>query len=66
VDAIFVQKISNFWRTCGLVLVSRRTNFYKIPIFGDTIMPQKTHFRTTFGQPIFKFILNFFGLEFFS
>jgi hypothetical protein len=41
VDAIFVQKISNFWWTCGLVLASRRTNFYKIPIFGSTIMPQK-------------------------
>jgi hypothetical protein len=27
-DAIFVQKISIFWRTCGLVLASRCTNFY--------------------------------------
>jgi hypothetical protein len=43
VDAIFVQKISNFWWTCGLVLASRRTNFYKIPIFGYIVMPQK-HF----------------------
>jgi hypothetical protein len=41
VEAIFVQKISNFWRTCGLVLASRRTNFYKIPIFGLGVMPQK-------------------------
>jgi hypothetical protein len=41
VDAIFVQKISNFWRTCGLVLASRCTNFYKIPIFGLGVMPQK-------------------------
>jgi hypothetical protein len=41
VDAIFVEKISNFWWTCNLVLVSRRTNFFKIPIFGDTVMPEK-------------------------
>jgi hypothetical protein len=41
VDAMFVSKISNFWGTCGLVLASRRTNFYKIPIFGLGIMPQK-------------------------
>jgi hypothetical protein len=41
VDAIFVQKISNFRWTCGLVLASRRTNFYKIPIFGLGVMPQK-------------------------
>jgi hypothetical protein len=41
VDAIFVQKISNFWWICGLVLASRHTNFYKIIIFGLGIMPQK-------------------------
>jgi hypothetical protein len=41
VDAMFVQKISKFWWTCGLVLASRHTNFYKIPIFGLGIMPQK-------------------------
>jgi hypothetical protein len=44
VDAIFVQKIWIFWWTCGLVLASRRTNFYKIPIFGYTNMPQKHFF----------------------
>jgi hypothetical protein len=44
VDVIFVQKISNFWWTCGVVLASRRTNFYKIPIFGYTVMPQKHFF----------------------
>jgi hypothetical protein len=44
VDAIFVQKISNFWWTCGLVLASRRTKFYKIPIFGSAIMPQKHNY----------------------
>jgi hypothetical protein len=41
VDVIFVQKISNFRCTCGLVLALRRTNFYKILIFGLGIMPQK-------------------------
>jgi hypothetical protein len=44
VDAIFIQKISNFWWTCGLVLASRRTNFYKIPISGSAIMPQKQNY----------------------
>jgi hypothetical protein len=41
VDAIFVQKIFNFRWTCGLVLASRCTNFYKILIFGLGVMPQK-------------------------
>jgi hypothetical protein len=41
VDAVFVQKISNFRWTCGLVLASKRTDFYKILIFGLGIMPQK-------------------------
>jgi hypothetical protein len=41
VDAIFVQKISNLWWTFGLVLASRRTNFYKILIFGLGVMFQK-------------------------
>jgi hypothetical protein len=41
VDVIFVQKISNFWWICGLVLASRRSNFYKISVFGDIVMPQK-------------------------
>jgi hypothetical protein len=41
VDAIFVQKISDFWWTCGFILASRRTNFYNIPIFGLGVMPQK-------------------------
>ena len=44
VDAIFVQKISNFWWTCGLVLASGRTNFYKIPISGLAIMPKKQNY----------------------
>jgi hypothetical protein len=39
VDAIFVQKISNFQRTCGLVLASRCSNFYKIPISSLGAMP---------------------------
>jgi hypothetical protein len=41
VDAIFVQKISTFRWICGLVLASRCTHFYKIPIFGLGIIPQK-------------------------
>jgi hypothetical protein len=41
VDVIFVQKTSNFWWICGLVLASSCTNFYKIPIFGYTVMRQK-------------------------
>jgi hypothetical protein len=41
VDAIFVQKISNFRWTCGLVLASRRTNFYKIPNSSLGAIPQK-------------------------
>jgi hypothetical protein len=44
VNAIFVQKISIFLWTCGLVLASRCTNFYKIPIYGYTVMPQKHFF----------------------
>jgi hypothetical protein len=44
VNAIFVQKISNFWWTCGLVIASKRTNFYKIPISGLAIMPQKHNY----------------------
>jgi hypothetical protein len=67
VDAIFVQKISNFWWTCDLVLASRCTNLYKIPIFGYTNMPQK-HFFLSSGQlrAAKKLIsFNFFGLDFF-
>jgi hypothetical protein len=41
VYAIFVQKIPNFWQTCGLVLDSRPINFYKIPISFLGVMPQK-------------------------
>jgi hypothetical protein len=41
VDAIFVQKISNFRWTCGLVRASRRTNFYEIPISNLGAMLQK-------------------------
>jgi hypothetical protein len=44
VKAIFIK---NSWIklwTCGLVLASRRTNFYKIPIFGLVLMSQNTFF----------------------
>jgi hypothetical protein len=64
VDVIFVQKISNFWRTCDLVLASRSTNFYKIPIFGDTVMPQKHIFlvlRATSSSQKAFYILTFLG-----
>jgi hypothetical protein len=44
VDAIFVQKISNFRWTCGLVLASRCTNFYEIPISNLGAMPQKQNY----------------------
>jgi hypothetical protein len=40
-NAVFVQKISNFQWTCGLVLASRCTNFYEIPIYTIGAMPQK-------------------------
>jgi hypothetical protein len=41
VDAIFIPKFSNFWWIRGLELASRRTNSYKIIIFGLGVMPQK-------------------------
>ena len=68
VDAIFFQKISNFWWTCGLVLASRCTNFYKISIFGCTIMLQKHFFFGhigSFGQPKNFLFHNFLDLIFF-
>ena len=41
VDKIFIPKFSTFWWTCGLVLASRRTNSYKILMFGLGVLPQK-------------------------
>jgi hypothetical protein len=68
VDAIFVQKISNFRWICGLVLASRRTNFYKILIFGLGIMPQKrnpSELRTArVAKKLFIFQLFWFGFFF--
>jgi hypothetical protein len=67
VDAIFVQKISNFWWTCGLVVASRRTNSYKILIFGLGVMPQKQNpceLRAAQAGNFIKKIIPF-GLEFF-
>jgi hypothetical protein len=46
VKAIFIK---NSWIklwTCGLVLASRRNNFYKIPIFGLVLMPQNMFFSS--------------------
>jgi hypothetical protein len=65
--AIFIQKILNFLCTCGLVSASRSTNFYKIPIFGYIVMPQK-HFFLSCGQlqaAKKKFILKLFWVGFF-
>jgi hypothetical protein len=68
VDAIFVQKISNFWWTCGLVLVSRCTNFYKIPNSSLGAMPQKqNYFKVRATRAAKKlFILELFWVGFFS
>jgi hypothetical protein len=44
VDAIFVKIIPNFRWTCGLVLASRRTNFYEIPISSLEAMLQKLNY----------------------
>jgi hypothetical protein len=68
VDAMFVQKISNFWWTCGLVLASRYTNFYKILIFGLGVMPQKQNsfrLRVARADPKTFYILTFLGWIFF-
>jgi hypothetical protein len=59
VDAIFVQKISNFWWTCGLVLPSRNTNFYKILIFGVGIMPPKQNPSELRAAQVANFIFIF-------
>jgi hypothetical protein len=67
-DAIFIQKISNFWWTCGLVLASRRTNFYKIPISGLAIMPQKQNYfelRAASGSQKTFYFKTFLGWIFF-
>jgi hypothetical protein len=48
-------------------VASRCTNFYKIPIFGDTVMPQKhilfVMWATLGSQKLLCF--SFFGLDFF-
>jgi hypothetical protein len=68
VDAVFVQKISNFWWTCVLVLASRRTNFYRIPIYSLGAMFQKqNYFEVRAARAAEKlFILKLFWVEFFS
>jgi hypothetical protein len=64
VDAIFVQNISIFWCTCGLVLASR---FYKIPIYSLGAMLQKqNYFELRAARAAKKlFILKLFWVEFF-
>jgi hypothetical protein len=67
VNAIFVQKISNFRWICGLVLAWRYTNFYKILIFGLGVMPQKQNpceLRTAWAAKKLLF-LNFSESDFF-
>jgi hypothetical protein len=68
VDAIFVQKISNFRCTCGLVLVSRCINSYKILIFGLGIMSQKQNPCELRIARVTKrlLFLNLFELDLFS
>jgi hypothetical protein len=60
VKAIFIK---NSWIklwTCGLVLASRHTNFYKIPIFGLVLMSQNTLFYNTIQAAKKLFIIKFF------
>jgi hypothetical protein len=59
VDAIFVQKISNFWQTCGLVLASRHTNFYEILISNLGAMPQKQNYFAVRAARAANFFINF-------
>jgi hypothetical protein len=68
VDAIFVQKISNFQWTCGLVLASRCTNIYEIPISSLGAMLQKQNYFEVQATQAAKnlFILKLFWVEFFS
>jgi hypothetical protein len=67
VDAIFVQKISNFRWTCGLVLASSCTNFYKILISSLGAMPQKQNYFEVQATWATKklFTLKLFWVEFF-
>jgi hypothetical protein len=44
VKAIFIKNLWIKLWTYGLVLASRRTNLYKIPIFGLVLMSQNTFF----------------------
>jgi ascorbate-specific PTS system EIIC-type component UlaA len=60
VDAVFVKKKLKFLVNMCLVLISRCTNFYEIPISGDNVMPEKQFFQvmwTTLGsQKTFYFL----------
>jgi hypothetical protein len=68
VDAIFVQKISNFRCTCGLVLASRRTNFFEILISNLGAMPQIQNYFEVCAAWVAKKLVIFklFWLVFFS
>jgi hypothetical protein len=50
VKVIFIKNSWIFLWTCGLVLASRRTNFYKTPIFGLIIMFQNAFFFLNMGS----------------
>jgi hypothetical protein len=56
VDAIFVQKFSNFLWTCGLVLASRRTNFYKM------FVQKISNFLWTCGLVLASRRINFYEI----
>jgi hypothetical protein len=58
-----------FLVTCGLVLASRYTNFYKIPIFSLGAMPQKQNYfddRAARAAKKKTFYFLTFWVEFFS
>jgi hypothetical protein len=62
------KKSQIFGEHVVLVLASRYTNFYKIPIFGYIVMPQIHFFlviRAASGSPKNFLFFNFFGLNFF-
>jgi hypothetical protein len=64
VKAIFIKNSwIKLWK-CGLVLASRCTNFYKIPIFGLVLMSQNTFFYQ-YGQLKNFLLLSFFSWNFF-
>jgi hypothetical protein len=66
VKAIFIKNSWTFLWTCGLVLASRRTKFYKIPHFGLVVMSQNVLFFFSTRVAKKLFIIKFFWLKFFT